>query len=193
MFIKYGCVTLRAIEEKDSELLFYLINAPEIEETIVGWNFPVSYSQHKQWMSDFKNSLNSIKFMIELNNSKTIGMIMLENFDWKNRVAEIACKTYAALEDRIKGDTQDAFRGMLNYAFNELGLNCIAGIILEDNWLSRNLCKNIGFSEEGILRKRVYKGGEFKNLVSISILKEEYQSMRSLENENNNKKRNIVC
>lgn len=180
MIIEYGCVTLRAIDEKDSEFLYYLINAPEIEETIVGWNFPVSYSEHKQWMSSFKNSLDSIKFMIELKNSKTIGMIMLEHIDWKNRVAEIACKTYAPLEDRIKGDTLDAFRGMLNYAFDELGLNCIAGIILEDNWLSRNLCKKIGFSEEGILRNRVYKSGKFKNLVSISILKEEYQSTRML-------------
>lgn len=31
MIIKYGCVKLRAVEEKDFELLLNMINAPEIE------------------------------------------------------------------------------------------------------------------------------------------------------------------
>ena len=42
MIVKYGCVKLRAIEDKDFDLLFYMINAPEIENNLVGWNFPVS-------------------------------------------------------------------------------------------------------------------------------------------------------
>lgn len=174
MFVKYGCVTLRAVEDKDFELLFYLINDPEIEKGLIGWNFPVSYSAQKQWMENFKNSLESIKFMIELENSKTIGMVMLEKIDLKNRTAEIACKMSAPLEDRIKGDMSDALKGMIKYAFDELGLNCIVAMILEDNILSRNLCKRVGFIEEGVLRKRVYKEGRFKNVISTSLLKEEF-------------------
>ena len=147
-----------------------MINAPEIENSIVGWNFPVSRTAQKQWMDNFKNSTESMKFMIELENSKTIGMIMLEHFDWKNRTAEVGYKIKAPVKDRIRGDMADALKGMLNYAFNELGLNCINAIILEENIPSRKLCKGVGFTEEGILRKRVYKEGEFKNLVSVSIL-----------------------
>ena len=60
MFVRYGCVTLRAVEDKDFDLLFYLINAPEIEKGLIGWNFPVSYSAQKQWMENFKNSLYQI-------------------------------------------------------------------------------------------------------------------------------------
>lgn len=175
MIIKYGCVTLRAIEKKDFDLLFYLINAPEIERDIVGWNFPVSSMEQKKWMKNFKNTLRSIKFMIELENKKTIGVIMLENIDWKNRTAEIACKTSTPLKYRIPGDTKDALKGMIKYAFYELGLNCINGVILEENYLSRNLSKKVGFIEEGILRKRIYKNGKFRNLVSVSLLKEEFQ------------------
>lgn len=174
MVIKNGCVTLRAIEERDTDLLFYLINDSEIESCTVGWNFPISYLEHKQWMEGFKNSIKSIKLMIELENSKTIGMIMLENLDWKNRTAEIGYKISAPPGNRIKGDMTDAVRGMLKYAFNELGFNCINTVILENNMPSRNLCKRVGFVEEGILRKRVYKEGEFKNLISVSILKEEF-------------------
>lgn len=175
MIVKYGCVTLRAIDKKDFELLFYLINSPEIERDVVGWNFPVSSMAQKKWMKNFKNTLGSIKFMIELDNKKTIGMIMLEHIDWKNRTAEIGCKTGPFLEYRIPGDTTDALKGMIKYAFDELGLNCINGVILEENYLSRNLSKKVGFVEEGILRKRVYKNGKYRNLVSLSLLKEEFQ------------------
>ncbi len=41
MNIEYGCVKLRAIEKKDFDLLFYLINSPEIESKTVGWHFPI--------------------------------------------------------------------------------------------------------------------------------------------------------
>ena len=174
MVIKYGCVTLRAIEERDADLLFYLINDPVIENCTVGWNFPISYIEHKRWMEQFKNSTKSIKFMIELENSHTIGMIMLENLDWKNRTAEIGYKISAPSENRIKGDMTDAVSGMLKYAFNELGFNCISTVILENNMRSRNLCKRTGFTEEGVLRKRVYKDGTSKNLIVVSILKEEF-------------------
>jgi len=178
MIIKYKSVMLRAIEEKDYDLLFHLINAPEIEKSIVGWNFPISHFSHKKWMKNFENSMNSIKFMIELTNAKTIGMVMLEKIDWKCRTAEIACKMCAPLEDRIKGDMEDALNGMLKYAFDELGLNCINALILEENYLSQNLYKRVGFQEEGILRERVYKGGKFRNLISLSILKGELYDER---------------
>ena len=67
---------------------------------------------------------------------------------------------------------------MLKYAFDELGLNCINALILEENYLSQNLYKRVGFQEEGILRERVYKGGKFRNLISLSILKGELYDER---------------
>lgn len=174
MTINYGCVTLRAIEDKDFELLLYLINAPEIENSTVGWNFPVSRTAQKQWMENFKNSMNSIKFMVQLINSNTIGMVMLENIDWKNRTAEFGCKMSASPKDRMKGDMLDAIRGMLKYAFDELGMECVHGTVLEENIFSRKLNKRAGFIEEGVLRKRIYKKGTYKNLIAVSILKEEF-------------------
>lgn len=175
MIIKYGCVKLRAVEEKDFELLLNLINAPEIENMTGGWHYPVSCMAQKCWMENFENSDQCIKLMIELINSKTIGMISLENINWKDRAAAVSYKICAALEDRIKGDTLDALKGMIGYAFNEMGMNCIYAEILEENYFSRNLCKRAGFIEEGIMRKRVYKNGKYRNFVSVSILKEEFE------------------
>ena len=174
MIIKYGCVTLRTIEKEDIDLLLYLINAPEIEAMTVGWHFPISHMDQEQWMNNFKNSAQSIKLMIELENSKTIGMIMLENIDWKNRTANLGYKMSACSVDRMRGDMLDAIKGMLRYAFCELGLECIHSTILESNIFSLKLSKRAGFVEEGILRNRIYKNGQYKKLISVSILKDEF-------------------
>ena len=105
--------------------------------------------------------------MIELVNSKTIGMIMLDEIDWKNRTATFGCKISAKPQDRIKGDVLDATKGILKYAFHE-------------NFFSQKLCRRVGFVEEGILRKRIYKRGKFKNLIVLSVLKEEFEEKENL-------------
>lgn len=181
MNINYGCVKLRAIEMEDTELLLYLLNAPEVECRTVGWHFPISHNEQEQWIEKFRNSDQSIKLMIELSNSKTIGMIMLENLDWKNRTVSFGCKLHPFSKDRIKGDIVDAINGMLQYVFFELGINCVYGVLQEENVFSRKLCKKIGFVEEGTLRQRVYKSGKYKNLISVSMLREEYTKRESGE------------
>ncbi|SEW40556.1 GNAT family N-acetyltransferase [[Clostridium] fimetarium] len=176
MILKNGCVTLRAIEKEDFELLFYLINAPEIEEMIEGWNLPISSDEQKNWIQNYSNTNNNIKLMIELSNGKTIGMIMLTDIDWKNRQAAIGYKISAPAEDRIKGDMKDAINAILTYAFYELGLNCIRSLILEVNIFSVKLAKKLNFQMEGILRERIFKNGIFNNQIMFSILKAEYEA-----------------
>jgi len=176
MILKNGCVTLRAIEKEDFELLFYLINAPEIEEMIEGWNLPISSDEQKNWIQNYSNTNNNIKLMIELSNGKTIGMIMLTDIDWKNRQAAIGYKISAPAEDRIKGDMKDAINAILTYAFYELGLNCIRSLILEKNIFSVKLAKKLNFQMEGILRERIFKNGTFNNQIMFSILKAEYEA-----------------
>ena len=178
MILKNGCVTLRAIEKEDFELLFYLINAPEIEEMIEGWNLPISSDEQKKWMQGYSNTNSDIKLMIELSNGKTIGMIVLTDIDWKNRQAAIGYKISAPFEDRIKGDMKDAVNALLNYAFNELGLNCVSSLILERNIFSVKLAKKLHFQIEGILRERIYKNGVFNNQIMFSILKSEFEYLK---------------
>ena len=181
MIIEYGCVKLRAVEKEDFDLLFYLINSPKIENSVIGWNFPISRMTHMHWIETFKNTMQSIKLMIELTNSKTIGMMTLDQIDWKNRTAELGCKTSAALEDRIKGDTLDAVNGMLKYAFDELGMNCITASTQENNLPALKLLRKAGFVEEGLLRNRLYKSGRFINIISTSMLKEEFTQRELLK------------
>jgi RimJ/RimL family protein N-acetyltransferase len=175
MDIKHGCVTLRAIEERDLDLLFFMINDPYIECMTEGWHLPVSLQEQKQWIASYKNTNTDIRLMIELSNKKIIGMISLTNIDWKNKTGEIGIKIHAALEDRIKGDVLDAYKALLEYAFYELGLNCINHKTLDYNIFSLKLTDRMGFKREGLLRERIFKNGKYHNQIIGSILKKDFE------------------
>ena len=177
MLIRYGCATLRPIEERDFDLLFSMINDPDIEDCTVGWHWPISEYQQRDFMRNFQNNEKHIKLMIELENGKTIGMMAIDNIDWKNRTATSGYKISAPLEDRIKGDTRDALIGLMNYAFNELGLNCMYGQMLEDNQFSRKLSRKMPGKIEGVLRQRIFKNGVYKNLIVTSTLRDEFNAV----------------
>ena len=177
MIIKNGCAILRPIEERDCELLKFMINDPDIESGTIGWHYPISEIQQREWMRSFKNNDSEIRLMIELTNQKTIGLVSLTNIDWKNRTAAPGYKISASAEDRIRGDMADALTGLFNYAFNELGMNCLYSTILEDNTFSRKLSKKFPWKLEGVLRQRIFKVGTYKNLIASSMLREEFNAI----------------
>lgn len=173
MIIDANSVILRAIEEKDLPLLQDMINDPNIEHMTGGYCFPVSSDRQKRWFINYDQQ-KDLRCMIEIKGGATIGMIMLTDIDWKNRTAQLHQKVKASIEKRKDGDLYDAMMGFLNYAFNELDLQCIYGTVLEYNLLSRKLARKCGLKEEGVLRSRIYKNGKRHNLIANSIVKEDF-------------------
>ncbi|MBE7728118.1 MAG: GNAT family N-acetyltransferase [Enterocloster aldenensis] len=176
MVIDNGTVILRAIEETDLPFLQEMMNDPGIEKMTGGSCFPVSYDRQKHWFESY-NQQAELRLMIQIKGGFTIGCIMLTNIDWKNRSAELAQKTKATQEQRVEHDIWDAMMGFLNYAFNELNLNCVYGTVLEYNYLSRKLAKRCGLKEEGILRDRVFKNGRYHNLIPNSVIKKDFDEV----------------
>ena len=77
-------------------------------------------------------------------------------------------------------------RQALRCCFEELKLYCITAHVLLDNTNSLALFDNLGFKREGILKNRVIKNGERKDIVSFSILETELAAMnewKSIGNE----------
>lgn len=173
MIINANSVILRAIEEKDMNFLQEMINDPEIEQMTGGYSFPVSADRQKRWFDNYDQQ-KDLRCMIEIKNGKTIGMIMLTDIDWKNRTAQLHQKVKAKIEDRKKNDVYDAMMGFLNYAFNELDMQCIYGYVLEYNFLSRKLALKCGLKEEGVLRSRVFKNGKRHALIANSVVRDDF-------------------
>ncbi len=181
MILKYGNVILRAIEKEDASLLRTLINSIEVENMTVGWNPPVSKYNQDNWINNYADSDAQIRWMIEVDNGVTIGMIVLSDIDWKNRVGFVHYKINPFERDRKKGDTKNALYAVLQYAFDELGLHRIEGSILSYNTFSMKLIKSMGFTKEGTYRKKVYKNGEWHDEEFFALIDEEFMRFKDGE------------
>ena len=166
-------VLLRAIEESDSELLLEMINDPEVERAVGGWSFPSSSYSHNEWFKRQATSTNALRCIIEsLLDGRAVGVMSLLNIDYKNGTASSNVKL--SKNSQSKGYGIDANRAMFKYAFNELRLNCIYADVLENNIACLKVCEKLGFKTEGILRQRVFKQGKYLNVISLSLLRDEF-------------------
>lgn len=172
MELRGSKVLLRAIELYDKEILKDLMNDSEIEYFLGGASFPVSNYQQEVWIKSQKLDKHVLRCMIEDKEDKfTVGTVILSDIDYINGNGEIHIKVKK--EYQGKGYGYESISLITNYGFNELRLNCIYVLIGEYNLSSAGLFKKVGFSQEGILRSRVYKNGSYHNQIMYSILKEE--------------------
>lgn len=170
MILSNEIVTLRAIEESDATIMHQMINDPEIENSVVGYSYPVSLSQQKKWITELSND-NAIRYAID-DKSGFVGTIFLSSLNWKNRTANINIKLIK--EARGKGYAFNASKLLVEYCFDELNLSCVTASVIDYNANSKKLWGKLGFKQEGILRNRIYKNGRYHNLLIFSLLRSEF-------------------
>ena len=72
--------------------------------------------------------------------------------------------------------TQSA-KMLLRYVFDELRMERCKGTCLEDNVAAQRLIEKVGMNKEGLMRNAIYKDGRFQNVITYSILRDEYYKM----------------
>lgn len=173
MFVKGNNVLLRAIELKDAELLRSMMNDEAIEEMMWGYSFPVSEHQQRKWIENLPSDPSTFRAIIETENT-AVGTIILSDIDLRNGNAEIHIKL-CGKENRGKGYGTAAVKALIQYAFQELRLNCVYCRVKEDNLASQKMFEKCGFIQEGRLRSRVYRHGSFYDYFMYSILKSDFE------------------
>lgn len=166
-------IIIRAIDSKDCEMLLEIINNPEIEYMLGGWSFPISFRNQLDWINSLKYNTHSFRGVIQLKDGdEAIGVVMLTDIDYKNGNAEIHIKL-GDKQYKGKGYGTDAIQTLVSYAFNELRLGVISAKVNYYNEVSKKLFVKCGFKQEGILRNRIYKHGEYIDVISYSIVRGE--------------------
>lgn len=166
-------VVLRAISMKDAGLLMELINDAETEKMLGGSSFPVSLEGQEKWIATQTGRTDVLRCIVALKETEEgIGTVILSDIDTKNGIAQVHIKMDKQ-RGRGKGYGADALNVIVNYAFDEMRLNCIYADVLEYNTVSQKLFEKCGFHRDGVLRSRVYKGGRYNNVISYSRLKED--------------------
>ncbi|MBW8308808.1 MAG: GNAT family N-acetyltransferase [Candidatus Paracaedibacteraceae bacterium] len=170
-------IYLRAVELSDKEMLLDIINDEQTESELGGWSFPVSDLNQEEWIKSLKQDNKTLRCVIvNKEDDKAIGTVILSDIDYKNGIAEIHIKI--GMQIRSKGYGTETINLIVGYAFNELRLNCIYAHINSYNEKSQKLFEKCGFVKEGILRDRIFKKGDYHNIYSYSLLKGDFNGDR---------------
>lgn len=176
MNIKGKIVTLRQMTQADLQLVCDMFNDPELENFVVGWAFPLSIEQQRQWFEKNIGDQRNFRFIIESPEDGAVGIATLVDIDWKNRRATHGIKL-ANKERRAKGIGTDTVMAIMRYAFDELGLHRLDGSWFDFNTASKALYTKCGWKPEGVLREYVYKQGQWRDLTVVGVLDSDYRKL----------------
>jgi len=168
-------ILLRPLNLNDAEILFNFIKNKE-DNPFSDFKYPFSLEDCKEMINKM-NSSNKEKFVsfaVSLPNNKSIGFVSLQ-ISKKNKNAEIGY--WIAKDYRNKGYGTQAINLITRYGLLDLDLELIYCGIDIDNLASIHIIEKCGYISEGILRKRHFFDGEFKNSAYYSITKEELDNL----------------
>jgi RimJ/RimL family protein N-acetyltransferase len=138
-------------------------------------NIGHSISKADAWFDEIQldQGNKNVRLGIFLPDGTVIGDVALQDIDWKNRSCSVG-EGIGKIEYRSKGFGTEAIRILLQYGFNNLGLERITANTLEQNIGAQRLLKKLGSVLEGRERKAVYFAGNRWDRLNYGILREEF-------------------
>lgn len=139
-------------------------------------NIGHSISKAESWFEDIQEDQGEKHIRLGIFiavDDRVIGDVALQDIDWKNRSCSIGLGI-AKKEYRNKGYGTEAVNIMLEYGFNNLGLERITANTLEQNKAAQRSLEKNSFVLEGKERKAVYFAGQKWDKLNYSILREEF-------------------
>ena len=165
-------VNLVALEVEHLELLRKWRTAPEVYEYLFDFSF-ISKEQQKIWYQNTLNDQHRKLMIIQDKEEYSLGLVQLVKIDYINHSAEWGFFV-GETQQRYGGHAAEAEFLVLKYAFDILNLNKIYCLTFDFNKKVLSMHKRFGFKEEGIFKKHIYHQGEYKDVVMMSIFKDDY-------------------
>ncbi|REJ84076.1 MAG: N-acetyltransferase [Bacteroidetes bacterium] len=168
-------IKLRSLTLEDAQITWKWRNLPDVRNDFSGQPFHVSIEHEQQWIKTVigSNLPNSVFGVELLQSADLVGLTYLKNIHLVHRQAEFAI--LISPEHSGKGVGKAACRETLKFGFHDLNLHRIYLKVRQDNAPAIRVYKSCGFTEEGILRDDVFKQGEFRNHILMSVLEHEFK------------------
>ena len=168
-------IDLRDLVADDSERLFAWRQQAEVNRWMSDQP-PQAREAHQEAFEAFLADPDRRGWIIN-RNSQAVGFLSLTGLTNCNRRAEWGW--YIADADaRGRGVGRAAEALGLDKAFDELGLEKISAEVFADNEAALKAQAAAGFRREGYLRKHALKDGQFRDVVLLAILAEEWAERR---------------
>ncbi|GEN46179.1 GNAT family N-acetyltransferase [Alkalibacillus haloalkaliphilus] len=168
---------LRKVEMEDTELYQSWRNDVDVMYSTNPSLDVYSYEDTRRFVENVLVNSNTSKsyIIVERNGETPIGITSLINMDYKNRNAEciidLGNKQYWG-----KGYAKEALTLLLNYAFMEQNLHRVSLKVFDFNEAAIHLYQKLGFKEEGRSREALYRGGNWRDIIHMGLLKDEFNN-----------------
>lgn len=158
-------IFLRALEPTDLDFLYKVENEEaiwEVSDTIT----PYSRYLLKDYLANSYKDIYEAKQLrlaiTELRSKNVLGFIDLYDFDPKNKRAGVGVIIFDKAH-RNKGIGKEVLSIMTDYCFNKLGLHQLYANIGEQNKVSIQLFKYLGFKEIGVKKDWRYTANGYED------------------------------
>lgn len=166
---------LRELTRVDLQTINNWRNDPDIVTSLGAPYRYINIETDEEWFATYqRNRTHQVRLIIANSEDLPVGLINLIQIDWLVRSAELSIqigeKAYWG-----KGLGKWATYKMVQHGFFNLNLNRIYLTVLPENQKAYKIYQKIGFREEGVLRKAVYKDGCYRDLILMALLRDEFQ------------------
>lgn len=135
----------------------------------------ITESEHQHWLASLQGNQRQKVFVV-LQNEQAIGVVSLNAINNLHRTADWAF--YLDSEQQGKGLGSRVEFWMLDYSFNEAGLEKLNCEVLVTNTAVINMHLKFGFTLEGTRRKHILKEGARIDVALLGITKDEWACKR---------------
>ena len=169
-------VRLELTAEKHAKLLYNAINNNREHLSVF-----LPWIKNMQSVNDFSNYIKNcellyrqekeVSFVIILN-EKPVGRIGLHHLNLQNKIGAIGY--WLTKDAEGQGIISKSCKKLIDYGFNELGLNRIEIKCASENNKSQAIPQRFNFMKEGIMRQAEFVNENFLDIILYSILKKEW-------------------
>jgi ribosomal-protein-alanine N-acetyltransferase len=167
---------LRSLTVHDAPAVHRLAGRREIADTTSSIPHPYTEDQARQWIERVADLIAKGKAAVFAIQDKRedvlVGAIGLREIDTEHSLAELGY--WVAVECWGRGYATEAAWAVVNFGFEQLGLNRIYAHHMARNPSSGRVLAKLGMRHEGLLRQRLKKWGVFEDVVLMAVLRQEW-------------------
>lgn len=172
--IELGGVRLRPPEERDVRAIQSLRNDELTRASLGGFSVGYSTRDVNEWLERHRSRADEVVWVVAtVGDDECIGHTGLYNLDQRVRKAEFGI--VLGRPNTGRGIGREVTTAVLSFGFRELNLRRIYLSVLANNERAIRLYRAIGFADEGRLREDQYRGGEYRDVLIMGLLRRDWE------------------
>jgi len=139
----------------------------------MSWYWAIKDREDKQYHTVFKEEVD-VEHPI-LYEGEFLGIIRMDEIDKDNRSIRVGCDIVP--DKRGQGWGTKVYQAILKYCFDYLNCHRVWLACLDFNHAGLHLYQKVGFKIEGKYREAIFRDGQYRDYIIMSILENEYRGV----------------